>query len=355
LGNIMATISDQQGAQNATLYSASDYAPFGMQMVGRKWNLAGVYRYGFNGKENDNEVKGEGNQQDYGMRIYDPRIGRFLSVDPLMKSYPMLTPYQFASNSPIAGIDRDGLEFEWFQKTWNKLKNSTYILSSGGNSAAGLGYGVNAGLRVGTAYDVIGKTQFLLTTAIGFWNQDLSDGSTNPTAVIGVEAGVDVSAQLVMKPTFGEAMNSLSMSSASFDGKISIGAGGGLSIGEDNIGVSGIFGVGVTFKSGNQTVVHTSISITDKEVKNKTTGAGEWTVGNILPMKDENGKTVGFMGELFEKSSKPDKLSIPKNTGIRVMSDPISVKTEDSKEVVVPLRNWKSFDYKVEEEKINDR
>jgi RHS repeat-associated protein len=42
-----------------------------------------IYRYGFNGKENDNEAKGEGNQQDYGMRIYDPRLGRFLSMDPL--------------------------------------------------------------------------------------------------------------------------------------------------------------------------------------------------------------------------------------------------------------------------------
>ncbi|HWJ29919.1 MAG TPA: hypothetical protein VNS32_25490, partial [Flavisolibacter sp.] len=43
----------------------------------------GVYRYGFNGKENDDEVKGEGNQQDYGMRVYDTRLGKFLSVDPL--------------------------------------------------------------------------------------------------------------------------------------------------------------------------------------------------------------------------------------------------------------------------------
>jgi RHS repeat-associated protein len=68
------------------------------------------YRYGFNGKETDNEVKGFQNQQDYGMRIYDPRIGRFLSVDPLTKNYPMLTPYQYASNSPIINIDLDGLE-----------------------------------------------------------------------------------------------------------------------------------------------------------------------------------------------------------------------------------------------------
>lgn len=33
-----------------------------------------------------------------------------LSVDPLTKSYPMLTPYQFASNTPIMAIDLDGLE-----------------------------------------------------------------------------------------------------------------------------------------------------------------------------------------------------------------------------------------------------
>lgn len=82
-------------------------------MPGRKYSQANTkYRYGFNGKENDNEVKGEGNQQDYGMRIYDPRIGKFLSVDPLTAEYPMLTPYQFASNRPIDGIDQDGLEWK---------------------------------------------------------------------------------------------------------------------------------------------------------------------------------------------------------------------------------------------------
>jgi RHS repeat-associated protein len=68
------------------------------------------YRYGFNGKENDNEVKGEGNEQDYGMRVYDPGLGKFLSVDPLTPKYPELTPYQFASNKPINSIDLDGLE-----------------------------------------------------------------------------------------------------------------------------------------------------------------------------------------------------------------------------------------------------
>lgn len=44
------------------------------------------------------------------MRIYDPRIAKFLSVDPISDQYPELTPYQFASNRPIDGIDMDGLE-----------------------------------------------------------------------------------------------------------------------------------------------------------------------------------------------------------------------------------------------------
>ena len=70
----------------------------------------GVYRYGFNGKEKDPEVSGSGNSYDYGFRIYNPRLGRFLSVDPLFKSYPWYTPYQFAGNLPIWAIDLDGLE-----------------------------------------------------------------------------------------------------------------------------------------------------------------------------------------------------------------------------------------------------
>ncbi len=79
-------------------------------MPGRKFDAGSSYRYGFNGKENDNEVKGEGTQQDYGMRIYDTRLGRFFSVDPITKQYPELTPYQFASNTPIQAIDLDGEE-----------------------------------------------------------------------------------------------------------------------------------------------------------------------------------------------------------------------------------------------------
>lgn len=68
------------------------------------------YKYGFNGKMKDNEWAGVGNHMDYGFRRHDTRTARFISVDPLTKQYPWYTPYQFSGNSPIANIDRDGLE-----------------------------------------------------------------------------------------------------------------------------------------------------------------------------------------------------------------------------------------------------
>lgn len=76
------------------------------------------YRYGFNGKEKDDDVKGSGMQYDYGFRIYDPRLGKFLSEDPLTASYPWYTPYQFAGNKPIWAIDLDGLEELIFQESF---------------------------------------------------------------------------------------------------------------------------------------------------------------------------------------------------------------------------------------------
>ena len=105
--NYVAYIADS--ANMATLDSA-------YQLVGNG------YRYGFNGKEKDDEVKGEGNELDYGMRIQDTRSGRFLSVDPLTRSYPMLTPYQFASNSPILSVDLDGAESVEYYKISHHYK-----------------------------------------------------------------------------------------------------------------------------------------------------------------------------------------------------------------------------------------
>jgi len=94
----------------ANILNSQDYYPFGMVMPGRSYQGSARYRYGFNGKELDDEVLGDANQYDYGFRIYNPRIGRFLSVDPLSSDFPWYTPYQYAGNMPIWAIDIDGLE-----------------------------------------------------------------------------------------------------------------------------------------------------------------------------------------------------------------------------------------------------
>jgi RHS repeat-associated protein len=78
-----------------------------MQMPGRN-GQTGDYRYQFNGKETDNEIKGSGNSYDFGARMYDPRIGRWLSRDPRAHDYVPLSPYNFGLNNPIYFIDADG-------------------------------------------------------------------------------------------------------------------------------------------------------------------------------------------------------------------------------------------------------
>jgi len=134
LGNVMTTISDRKfgvpSAGNSSLIdyfnpevvAGNDYAPFGMLLQGRNVSSAG-YRYGFNGKEKDDEVKGPGDQIDYGMRVYDPRAGRFLSVDPLQKRFAYWTPYQFSANSPIIFVDMDGLEPTKNYLQWTHVYN----------------------------------------------------------------------------------------------------------------------------------------------------------------------------------------------------------------------------------------
>ena len=68
------------------------------------------YRYGFQGQETDDELKGEGNSVNYKYRMHDPRVGRFFMVDPLFKDYPYYSSYQFSGNRPIDKVELEGLE-----------------------------------------------------------------------------------------------------------------------------------------------------------------------------------------------------------------------------------------------------
>ncbi|MEW6774640.1 MAG: RHS repeat-associated core domain-containing protein [Bacteroidota bacterium] len=151
LGNVRVVINDKKTPQGtnpsnmtyaAQVLEVNDYYPFGSPLYGRRWSVG--YRYGFNGKENDNEVYGIGNFQDYGARMYDTRLARFISPDPIIvmqHKYQDLSPYQFASNTPIQAIDLDGLEkgvviYNWYlngDKTTIKIQRVEVLKANGEN------------------------------------------------------------------------------------------------------------------------------------------------------------------------------------------------------------------------------
>ena len=96
--------------KECSLKKCLDYYPFGSTLPGRNYNQ-NEYKYGFQGQEKDDEIKGEGNSVNYKYRMHDARIGRFLSLDPLASEYPHNSPYAFSENRVIDGVEFEGLEF----------------------------------------------------------------------------------------------------------------------------------------------------------------------------------------------------------------------------------------------------
>jgi RHS repeat-associated protein len=95
--------------KNAHFQAISAY-PFGMEMPGRQNAYgAGVeYRYAYNGMEVDGEVSGDGNSYTTEFRQYDPRLGRWKSLDPLMHMFASISPYASFDNNSVFFTDLKG-------------------------------------------------------------------------------------------------------------------------------------------------------------------------------------------------------------------------------------------------------
>ncbi len=110
------------------------------------------YRYGFQGQEKDDEIKGEGNSVNYKYRMHDPRIGRFFALDPLSAKYPYNSPYAFSENRVVDGVELEGLEFVF-------TANGTYL----GH------YGTSGDIRVVKAGELMKTMEYIL------WANDKSE------------------------------------------------------------------------------------------------------------------------------------------------------------------------------------
>ncbi|MFW5762116.1 MAG: RHS repeat-associated core domain-containing protein [Cyclobacteriaceae bacterium] len=104
--DLKITISSSQPTLVAT--DVADYYPFGLRMRG---NL-NSYRFGYQslsrfciGREYAEDETEETGWNSFEARMYDPVIGRWLSVDPARQ---FASPYLGMGNNPVSGVDPDG-------------------------------------------------------------------------------------------------------------------------------------------------------------------------------------------------------------------------------------------------------
>jgi RHS repeat-associated protein len=148
LGNVLVTISDIRTAicneseetksYEAVVVIATNSYAFGSIMPGREYTAQSVagYRFGFNGKEKDDEINVDGGSYDFGARIYDGRLGRWLTVDPFANKNPSFSPYHYFINNPITFVDPDGKDAViTINAKDNTIVISTTIYLKGGVSA----------------------------------------------------------------------------------------------------------------------------------------------------------------------------------------------------------------------------
>jgi len=166
LGNVLVTLSDRKlvdttSAGPAKSYrpdiaSATGYYPYGSQLPGRK-KQTDKYEFGFQGKEKDGELKGEGNAYYFKERMYDPRLGKWLSVDPKATKYPGKSPYMAMSGNPVSRADNTGGEdhpscsVEWSRAMAHDQEMMHATKNSDANAATyGDAYAVNTGNTIYT-------------------------------------------------------------------------------------------------------------------------------------------------------------------------------------------------------------
>jgi RHS repeat-associated protein len=211
LGNVLETVSDRKlqvegsGGKvkwfTADVWAMSDYYAFGMLMPGRNMRR-GDYRFGFQGQEMDDEVYGQGNAVSYKYRVHDPRIGRFLSIDPLTLKYPFYSPYSFSGNRVIDATELEGLEPS-FIGAESALKARDFAIATALDikdvSVAAINWALTFGSGIKSAFvddevivPQIGRPSFVFGNGNDAYNAVRGDAETIGHAIVAEAAGIAV-------------------------------------------------------------------------------------------------------------------------------------------------------------------
>jgi hypothetical protein len=140
----------------------------------------------------DNEIKGEGNSLNYTLRMHDPRVGRFLSLDPLADNFPWNSPYAFSENRVIDAVELEGGESKKYlinlhddepklKLVWSR--DSWFIFAQTDIEVQGLPNGETATFRFTPWGQEVNNNQYGVTGQNNFLG-DIDEFKKNPVKAI---------------------------------------------------------------------------------------------------------------------------------------------------------------------------
>ena len=150
-------------------------------LVNNQYEQQGDYRYGFQGQERDDEIKGTGNSYSFKYRMHDPRLGRFLSIDPLARDYPHNSPYAFSENRVIDAFELEGLEQVEIHDVEDANVPMLTIQTKDGVIVGGTEqvYGVRGQQKINSRTDLTEAEAYSLNSAVTHAQQKISEGQKN--------------------------------------------------------------------------------------------------------------------------------------------------------------------------------